>query len=171
MSIINDKVNEDRIRLKTDDEQYNYGLNKEKDLINILNDNGNTFQSFDRYKWCDFVSITNDVNIFLELKSRTINRNTYETTFLAKNKVVNYLKSKDSNKKNYFFIIFGFKEMYKIDLEYYYIQYNSNFKDFKTYFNPKENNKPYYLVPVNQLKPLDCLLKSQLFKSIRNNQE
>jgi len=163
----NTDVNEgNKVRLK---DNYNNGLEKEEELLNILYENGIIFKHNERYSVLDYNYNNDDVNIFIELKTRTIQKDYYKTTILAKNKVKYYLNNKDDNKKNYLFVIFGFikEETDDNSLDYYYIQYTTNFKNYKPFYNRYENNKEYYQIPIEDLKPIDELLKTNLFKGLK----
>ena len=56
-------------------------------------------------------------------------------------------------------ILYRFHFQYKNIYEFYYIQYlKQDFSTFETWRNPYENDKPYYLVPIEMLKPIDKLI-------------
>ena len=121
-----------------------------------------------KYDVIDFYYETDKVFYEIELKTRKTIKNKYSETLLAKNKIKWYI----NNKKNDFYdkipqlyIIFGFPNENDMNVyDYWYIKYNpSIFKEFNTFKNTYENNKLYYLIPVNLLEPIDGLI------SILNN--
>ena len=121
-----------------------------------------------KYDVIDFYYETDKVFYEIELKTRKTIKNKYSETLLAKNKIKWYI----NNKKNGFYdkipqlyIIFGFPDENDMNVyNYWYIKYNpSIFKEFNTFKNTYENNKLYYLIPVDLLKPIDGLI------SILNN--
>jgi hypothetical protein len=116
-----------------------------------------------KYDVIDFYYETDNVFYEIELKTRKTIKNKYSETLLAKNKIKWYI----NNKKNDFYdkipqlyIIFGFPNEDDMNVyDYWYIKYNpSIFKEFNTFKNPYENNKLYYLIPVNLLEPIDGLI-------------
>ena len=121
-----------------------------------------------KYDVIDFYYETDKVFYEIELKTRKTIKNKYSETLLAKNKIKWYI----NNKKNDFYdkipqlyIIFGFPNENDMNVyDYWYIKYNpSIFKEFNSFKNPYENNKLYYLIPVDLLKHIDGLI------SILNN--
>jgi hypothetical protein len=116
-----------------------------------------------KYDVIDFYYETDNVFYEIELKTRKTIKNKYSETLLAKNKIKWYI----NNKKNDFYdkipqlyIIFGFPNENDMNVyDYWYIKYNpSIFKEFNSFKNPYENNKLYYLIPVNLLEPIDGLI-------------
>jgi hypothetical protein len=121
-----------------------------------------------KYDVIDFYYETDNVFYEIELKTRKTIKNKYSETLLAKNKIKWYINNKKNNfydKIPQFYIIFGFPDENDMNVyNYWYIKYNpSIFKEFNTFKNPYENNKLYYLIPVNLLEPIDGLI------SILNN--
>lgn len=148
-------TDENNIDTTNRDGRLKFGLSKEKDFYKLLDDNGiidmvkNNDDSL--FEWRDYIYSDDNINIFIELKSRTCHKESYRNTLLAKNKVQSYISHKEANKKNYYFIVFCF-----LNGEYYFIQYLKNvfktFKDDKLIFN-----KYHYEIPVDLLKPIDIL--------------
>jgi hypothetical protein len=121
-----------------------------------------------KYDVIDFYYETDKVFYEIELKTRKTIKNKYSETLLAKNKIKWYINNKKNNfydKIPQLYIIFGFPNENDMNVyDYWYIKYNpSIFKEFNTFKNPYENNKLYYLIPVNLLEPIDGLI------SILNN--
>ena len=121
-----------------------------------------------KYDVIDFYYETDNVFYEIELKTRKTIKNKYSETLLAKNKIKWYINNKKNNiydKTPQFYIIFGFPNENDMNVyDYWYIKYNpSIFKEFNSFKNPYENNKLYYLIPVNLLEPIDGLI------SILNN--
>jgi hypothetical protein len=116
-----------------------------------------------KYERIDFYYETDTYFFEIELKSRTTCKDKYPTTLLAKNKINYYINKKREKlyeKTPLFYIIFGFPSSGdKNAYEYFYIQYQSKiFKDFDKYKNPYENDKVYYLIPIELLKPIASLI-------------
>jgi hypothetical protein len=121
-----------------------------------------------KYDVIDFYYETDNVFYEIELKTRKTIKNKYSETLLAKNKIKWYINNKKNNfydKIPQLYIIFGFPNENDMNVyDYWYIKYNpSIFKEFNSFKNPYENNKLYYLIPVNLLEPIDGLI------SILNN--
>lgn len=94
---------------------YNYGLEKEEEIIEQLNIFFNKkFKKGKKYKRYDFKKD----NIYIELKSRRIKINKYKTTFICKSKLLEAEKKYKKGKT--FYYVFNF-----ID-GIYYINYNKN---------------------------------------------
>ena len=116
-----------------------------------------------KYDVIDFYYENNNVFYEIELKTRKTIKNKYSETLLAKNKIKWYINNKKNNiydKIPQFYIIFGFPDENDMNVyKYWFIKYNpSIFKEFNTFKNPYENNKLYYLIPVNLLEPIDGLI-------------
>lgn len=116
-----------------------------------------------KYDVIDFYYETDNVFYEIELKTRKTIKNKYSETLLAKNKIKWYINNKKNNiydKIPQFYIIFGFPNENDMNVyDYWYIKYNpSIFKEFNSFKNPYENNKLYYLIPVNLLEPIDGLI-------------
>jgi hypothetical protein len=116
-----------------------------------------------KYDVIDFYYETDNVFYEIELKTRKTIKNKYSETLLAKNKIKWYINNKKNNfydKIPQLYIIFGFPNENDMNVyDYWYIKYNpSIFKEFNTFKNPYENNKLYYLIPVNLLEPIDGLI-------------
>jgi len=116
-----------------------------------------------KYDVIDFYYETDNVFYEIELKTRKTIKNKYSETLLAKNKIKWYINNKKNDfydKIPQFYIIFGFPNENDMNVyDYWYIKYNpSIFKEFNSFKNPYENNKLYYLIPVNLLEPIDGLI-------------
>ena len=137
----------------------------EDEIIEICKENNIDLQFYkDRGKYAeiDFFLTTNDHLIYIELKTRNITKSKYPTTLFDKNKVKFYIKNKNLDKKNRFYIIFGFiKEDGECDddgvLDYYYIRYSNLFNNYDEKYRAEEQ-KLYYLIPNDDLLPLDELI-------------
>jgi len=138
--------------------------NEFKILDMLLSNNINIIKRPSKYDVIDFYYETDDIFYEIELKTRRNTLTDYNTTILAKNKIKHYIKNKNNNiykpKQSVFYIIFGFqKDENRKEYEFYYIQYlKQDFSTFETWRNPYENDKPYYLVPIEMLKPIDKLI-------------
>ena len=104
--------------------QEQFGDINETSFYNILKQNGivNITQT-DKYSPYDFKIKLNNKIIYIELKTRTINKEQYDTTILAVNKVNFFIDIPKRNK--IFYAIFGFLNETK-EMEYYYIKYDDN---------------------------------------------
>ena len=103
--------------------QEQFGEKNETDFYNILKQNGivNITQT-DKYSPYDFKIKLNNIHIYIELKTRFIKKEAYDTTILAKNKIDFFNDIPKRNKV--FYAIFGF--MTEKELEYYYIKYDTD---------------------------------------------
>lgn len=137
-----------------------YGLSNENNFLELLNDNGiyiegNDNETDERFNWCDFRYSNDKINVFFELKSRTVSKNKYNTTILAVNKVKAFKRNKIKDKKNCYIIFFGFLE--KNRLEYYYIQYDKTL--FDTFDKCSIFDKDHYNIPISHLKDINDFYK------------
>ena len=128
--------------------QEQYGDKNETDFFNILKQNGLTnIIRTDKFSPYDFKIKINNKIIYIELKSRTISKEQYDTTILAKNKIDFF---NDIPKKNkVFYAIFGFINETK-ELEYYYIKYDKEI--FNKYQKQVIFNKEHFKIPITDLK-------------------
>jgi hypothetical protein len=133
--------------------QEQYGDINETSFYNILKQNGITnIIRTDKYTPYDFKIKLNNKIVYIELKTRTISKDQYDTTILAKNKIDFF---NDIPKKNkIFYAIFGFMTEKK-DMEYYYIKYDANL--FDTYKNQVIFNKDHYEIPITDLREISEL--------------
>ncbi len=136
-----------------------FGLGNEIFFLEIIENlgihlEGNNNDTDDRFNWCDFTYKKNNLNIFIELKSRTISKDRFDTSILAINKVQSYKKNKIKDEKNIFLIVFGFVK--QEDMEYFYLKYDKEL--FKTFETREIFNKLHYKIPINLLKPVDIIL-------------
>ncbi len=104
------------ITTKLEDEQF--GFEMEDKLLKLLKSKykNSTIIKLPRFHKYDFFIKHNNKSYFYELKSRRINSNTYDTTYIGLNKKPN---SENINKIHVIFV-FGFKD------GLYYIDYNKN---------------------------------------------
>jgi len=133
--------------------QEQFGDINETSFYNLLKQNGivNITQT-DKYSPYDFKIKLGDKIIYIELKTRTIKREQYDTTILAVNKI-DYYKS-ISKKNKIFYAIFGFITDTK-EMEYYYIKYDKDL--FNTYKNQVIFNKDHYEIPITDLREISEL--------------
>jgi hypothetical protein len=143
--------------IHTSDERYYNNLVNENELYRILNRNKNDlFSQTPRYCEFDFISETENANIFIELKSRHIKLHAFKSTIFPISKIKYYLELRKLNNSsnNILILVFSFNDDIGNNI-YYYIQYNKCiFEKYKTMTLP---NGIYYNIPINELKPLDNL--------------
>ena len=131
--------------------QEQFGDVNETAFFNLLKQNGitNITQTY-KYTPYDFKIKINNRIVYIELKTRTIKREQYDTTILAVNKIQYY---KDIPKRNkVFYAIFGFLTDNK-EMEYYYIKYDEDL--FNTYQKQVIFNKEHYNIPITDLREIN----------------
>jgi Holliday junction resolvase-like predicted endonuclease len=105
-------------------------------------------------KWSqlDFIATTDKTNIFIELKSRNINIETYKETIIpiSKIKYFNKLSSLNKDKNNRLFLVFAYG--CTEDKQFYYLKYEPNL--FKTFTTKDIFGKSHYLISTEYLKPI-----------------
>ena len=133
--------------------QEQFGDINETSFYNILKQNGivNITQT-DKYSPYDFKIKLNNKIIYIELKTRTINKEQYDTTILAVNKVNFFIDIPKRNK--IFYAIFGFLNETK-EMEYYYIKYDDNL--FNSYEKQVIFNKEHFNIPIDDLTHISNL--------------
>lgn len=133
--------------------QEQFGEKNENDFFNLLKHNGivNITQT-DKYCYYDYKIKLGDKIIFIELKTRKIRKEQYDTTILAKNKLDYYNDIPKKNKE--FYGIFGFMTETK-EMEYYYIKYDANL--FNSYEKQFIFNKEHYNIPIKDLTEISKL--------------
>ena len=134
--------------------QEQFGEKNETDFFNILKQNGivNIVRT-EKYTPYDYYFKLNDMNIYIELKTRYNKREAFDTTILAVNKIQYY---KDIPKRNkIFYGIFGFMTETK-EMEYFYIKYD---KDLFSTYNDKKliYGKYHYEIPITDLTEISKL--------------
>lgn len=133
--------------------QEQFGDINEKSFYNILKQNGiNNIIRTDKYTPYDFKIKLNNKIVYIELKTRTISKDQYDTTILAKNKIDFFNDIPKQNK--IFYAIFGFITDTK-EMEYYYIKYDKDL--FNTYKNQVIFNKDHYEIPITDLREISEL--------------
>lgn len=133
--------------------QEQFGDVNETSFYNILKQNGiNNIIRTDKYTPYDFKIKLNNKIVYIELKTRTISKDQYDTTILAKNKIDFF---NDIPKKNkIFYAIFGFITDIK-EMEYFFIKYDKDL--FNTYKNQVIFNKDHYEIPITNLREISEL--------------
>ena len=127
--------------------QEQFGDINETAFFNLLKQNGITnITQTDKYTPYDFKIKLGNKIIYIELKTRTISKEQYDTTILAVNKVDFYKSIPKRNKV--FYAIFGFFNENK-EMEYYYIKYDEDL--FNTYQKQVIFNKEHYNIPITDL--------------------
>ncbi len=130
--------------------QEHFGYVNETAFFNLLKQNGITnITQTDKYTPYDFKIKINNKIIYIELKTRTISKEQYDTTILAVNKIQYF---KDITKRNkVFYAIFGFITKKK-EMEYYYIMYDEIL--FNTYKKKAIFNKDHFKIPIADLREI-----------------
>lgn len=154
---------------------YKYGAFSEKVFYNILKSYCPDAVMTDRYDEFDYIVETDNRIILIELKTRTILKDTFDTTLFPMNKIECYYKYKKTisnphNKKIGLIICIGFPDvpvnikeiddemLSKINFSYYMIQYTTDkCKYYKLTNNPYENYKNINIV-IDDLKPAEYYL-------------
>lgn len=133
--------------------QEKFGDINETSFYNLLKQNGiiNIVRT-EKYTPYDYYFKLNNMNIYIELKTRTIKREQYDTTILAVNKI-DYYKS-ISKKNKLFYAIFGFITETK-EMEYYYIKYDDDL--FNSYQRQVIFNKEHFKIPITDLRDIKDL--------------
>ena len=133
--------------------QEQFGDINETSFYNILKQNGIVnIKRTDKYCYYDYKIKLGNKIIYIELKTRKIRKEQYDTTILALNKV-NFFN--DIPKRNkLFYAIFGFITENK-EMEYYYIKYDANL--FNSYEKQVIFNKEHYNIPITDLKEIKNL--------------
>ena len=119
--------------------QYDYGKSQETILFEILKE---TFPSLERTigKYDDWDYFDETLKYKIELKSRRINSNSYDSTIIGSNKI---FKGKKEKKKGYKILyIFNYLD----DIVYYRLRTKDEFR--QAYFNDKYHT----FIPKNKLK-------------------
>jgi len=139
------------IDVKLNQEQF--GEKNETSFYNLLKHNGivNITQT-DKYSPYDFKIKLGDKIIYIELKTRTISKERYDTTILAVNKVNFFIDIPKRNK--IFYCIFGFITNTK-EMEYYYIKYDTDL--FNSYEKQIIFNKEHFKIPIDDLTHISNL--------------
>lgn len=133
--------------------QEQFGDINETSFYNLLKQNGiSNITQTDKYSPYDFKIKLNNKIIYIELKTRKIRKEQYDTTILAKNKLEYY---KDIPKRNkVFYAIFGFITE-KNNMVYYYIKYDEDL--FNSYEKQVIFNKEHYNIPITDLTHISNL--------------
>jgi len=133
--------------------QEQFGDVNETAFFNLLKQNGITnITQTDKYSPYDFKIKLNNKIVYIELKTRTIKREQYDTTILAVNKIQYY---KDIPKRNkVFYAIFGFITETN-EMEYYYIKYDDDL--FNSYQRQVIFNKEHFKIPITDLTEISKL--------------
>lgn len=143
------------------------GLNNEKNFKKNLDQTSINFIETNRYFTFDYYYQTNNNLIFIELKTRTFKKNTYNTAIIAKNKLTYFLEYNTSKLKS-LYLVYGFVNNNNSDIEYYYLKFNK--KIFKTFKLKTIFNKIHFEIPIVLLKPFNNFMNDIQFDlTIRNN--
>jgi len=142
---------------------YKYGERSENILYNIIKQYRDDTILTDRYNHFDYILETDEKIIYFELKTRTHLKDTFKTTFLPLSKITYYNQvKKNTNKKTYLIIIFGFpinkNDIDNTDFNYYAIQYKPDiFNNYIITNNPYDCDKNFN-INIEDLKPIEYYL-------------
>jgi hypothetical protein len=135
--------------------QEQFGEKNETDFFNILKQNGivNIVRT-EKYTQYDYYFKLNNMNIYIELKTRCIKKEAFDTTILAVNKI-NFFNNDIYKQNKIFYAIFGYMTDTK-EMEYYYIKYD---KDLFSTYNDKKRiyGKYHYEIPITDLTEISKL--------------
>jgi len=130
--------------------QEQFGDVNETAFFNLLKQNGITnITQTDKYTPYDYKIKINNKIIYIELKTRTIKRDHYDTTILARNKIDLFIDIPKRNKV--FYAIFGFLNENK-EMKYYYIKFDEDL--FNTYEKQFIFNKEHFKIPITDLREI-----------------
>lgn len=133
--------------------QEKFGDINETSFYNLLKHNGITnITKTDKYSPYDFKIKLGNKIIYIELKTRTITKERYDTTILAVNKI-DYFKEIPKRNK-IFYGIFGFLNENK-EMDYYYIKYEEDL--FNTYEKQVIFNKEHFKIHITDLREINKL--------------
>lgn len=142
------------------EELYKYGERSEKDLYDIIKQYRNDFILTDRYNHFDFIAEDDEKIYLIELKTRTLYKDTFKYTFFPLSKINYYknFKKLHPDKKCVLIACFGFLVKNAKKCEYYAIQYNpSIFNKYK--LTPNDYNEDKNInVNIEDLKPIEYFL-------------
>lgn len=134
--------------------QEQYGEKNETNFYNILKQKGLTnIIRTEKYTPYDYYFKLNNMNIYIELKTRCIKKEQYDTTILAVNKV-NFFNNDIKKRNKIFYAIFGFITETN-NMEYYYIKYDDEL--FNSYEKQVIFNKEHFKIPITDLTEISKL--------------
>jgi hypothetical protein len=111
-----------------------------------------SFETTDRFNRLDYIGQTDKSDIFIELKSRNINIDTYDTTIIPVSKIEYFkeISKLNPSRQTRLFLIFAYG--YKEDKQFYFIKYEPTL--FKSFTKSQIFNKNHYDIPTDYLKPI-----------------
>jgi hypothetical protein len=120
-----------------------------------------SFEATDRFNRLDYIGQTDKSDIFIELKSRNVDKNTYKTTIIPVSKIDYFkeLSKLNPSRQSRLFLIFAYG--YKEDKQFYFVKYEPTL--FKSFNISLVFNKPHYDIPTEYLKEL-CGFKDYIAK-------
>jgi len=166
--------------------KYIFGNYSEKNVLDIFSKVNNiiSIQQGDRYDIYDFLIITNNSILVVELKTRLFKYDRYKKTYFQADKLDKVkqmrteLKSQFNNKKFYFICLIGFTKYDDLngindidfnekneiinmpDIDYYYIVYNKEkFNKFEKILSTWRSKPQLTInIPIIDIKPFDKLI-------------
>ena len=119
---------------------------------NYLKDCCISFSPTDRFNRLDYIGQTDKSDIFIELKSRNINIDTYPTTIIPVSKIEYFkeISKLNPSRQSRLYLIFAYG--YKEDKQFYFIKYEPTL--FKQLNISQVFNKNHYDIPTEYLKPI-----------------
>ena len=127
-----------------------YGLQKEVKIKPLFEKHfGIKFAKLDKYNTFDFSSV--DKKILIELKSRRVDKNQYPSTMVGYNKIKKAVQNLAQGREVYF--TFAFKDYI---CYYKFEEVNKSWiRDGGRCDRGKQEIKPYYYIPTEELKEFD----------------
>jgi hypothetical protein len=139
--------------------KYHQSLPIELEVLDMLNASHTSdiiphiFKSTPRFSELDIIGSVENLNIFIEIKTRYIRFTDYMSTIIPISKVNYYKKLRDLNKEtnNILIFIISFIDP-QGEREYYYIQFKN--KQFREYDKMQLPNGLYFIIPTSHLIPI-----------------
>ena len=138
------------------DYKYHQSLPIELEVLQMLNNNHpitQLFKATPRFSELDIIGSVDNLNIFIEIKTRYIRITDYVSTIIPISKVKYYKKLRDLNKETNNILIFIISFIDPVgNREYYYIQFKN--KQFMEYDKMQLPNGLYFIIPTSHLIPI-----------------
>jgi hypothetical protein len=129
----------------TYEKQLQFGFKSEADLFNSILEKYN-FISTDRYNNFDFIHNSDNIDTYIELKTRTFPIQTYQFTIMPLSKISRF-KEIETDKDKQLILIFGYTD--KKVTQYYYVVYQKAI--FETLRIKEVFGKNHYEIPITML--------------------
>ena len=142
--------------MTTYEKNYNYGINGEEKIYNILKKKYPSIEiKKDRY--CFYDLLIKDLNVLIEVKKRNNSKDTYPTTIFRYEKLIKFkdFNNKNGNKYRFMFIFIYNNGIYLIHKK----NYKYHVKYFRRSFRDNINDKycKHVFLPVSDLLHIDSI--------------